>query len=94
MLAEKCLTFGRSSVALSVPHLSEKLGDIKLKKSAGDTLLLFAEKTSLSFVLNHGKGLIISVLFLYLNVLLFFYQHMILFQSRKRPKCLRIRSRG
>lgn len=55
MLAENCPTFGRSSAALSVPHLSEKLGDIKLKKPAGDTLLLFAEKTSLSFVFNQGK---------------------------------------
>lgn len=57
MLAEKCPTFSRSSAALSVPHLSEKLGDIKLKKPAGDTLLIFAEKTSLSFVLTQGIGL-------------------------------------
>ncbi|KAJ8463558.1 hypothetical protein ONZ51_g10183 [Trametes cubensis] len=54
ILAERCPTFGRSSVALCVPHLSEKLGDMKLKKPAGETLLLFAEKTSLQFVLGHA----------------------------------------
>ncbi|KDQ60854.1 hypothetical protein JAAARDRAFT_125412 [Jaapia argillacea MUCL 33604] len=54
ILAEGCPSFGRSSVALCVPHLSEKLGDMKLKKPAGDTLLLFAEQTSLQFVLNQA----------------------------------------
>ncbi|KDQ33264.1 hypothetical protein PLEOSDRAFT_1091403 [Pleurotus ostreatus PC15] len=51
-LAENCPSFGRSCIALSVPHLVEKLGDMKLKKAAGDTLSVFAEKTSLQFVLN------------------------------------------
>ncbi|KAF9500899.1 ARM repeat-containing protein [Pleurotus eryngii] len=51
-LAENCPSFGRSCIALSVPHLVEKLGDMKLKKAAGDTLSMFAEKTSLQFVLN------------------------------------------
>jgi len=55
MLSERCKSFGRSSVALSVPHLSEKLGDTKLKKPAGDTLTAFACKTSLQFVLNQGE---------------------------------------
>jgi len=55
MLAERCPSFSRSSAALSIPHLSEKLGDLKLRKPAGDTLLLFAEKTSLSFVLSQGE---------------------------------------
>lgn len=54
MLAEGCPSFGRASAALSIPHLSEKLGDLKLKKPAGDALLVFAEKTSLQFVLNQG----------------------------------------
>ncbi|CAL1704809.1 unnamed protein product [Somion occarium] len=54
ILAEQCPSFGRSSVALCIPHLSEKLGDMKLKKPAGETLLLFAEKTSLQFVLGHA----------------------------------------
>ncbi|KAL1947742.1 hypothetical protein VTO73DRAFT_13466 [Trametes versicolor] len=53
ILADRCPTFGRPAVAICVPHLSEKLGDMKLKKPAGETLLLFAEKTSLQFVLGH-----------------------------------------
>ncbi|KAI0256910.1 armadillo-type protein [Lactifluus subvellereus] len=52
ILAERCPSFGRSCVALSVPHLSEKLGDAKLKKPASDALGAFAEKTSLQFTLN------------------------------------------
>jgi hypothetical protein len=35
--------------------LTEKLGDIKLKKHAGDCLVAFAENTSLQFVLTQGK---------------------------------------
>ncbi|TFK29909.1 microtubule associated protein [Coprinopsis marcescibilis] len=54
ILATRCPSFGRSSVALSVGHLSEKLGDMKLKKPAGDALLEFAEKTSLQFVLSQA----------------------------------------
>jgi len=54
LLAERCPSFGRSTVALAVGHLSEKLGDMKLKKPAGETLGIFAEKTSLSFVLNQA----------------------------------------
>ena len=50
-LAENSPTFGRASIALSVQPLCEKLGDIKLKTAAGDTLLLYAEKTSFGFVL-------------------------------------------
>jgi len=54
MLAEQCPSFGRSSVALCVAHLTEKLGDLKLKKPAGDALLACSEKTSLQFVLGQG----------------------------------------
>ncbi|KAF7778753.1 hypothetical protein Agabi119p4_3098 [Agaricus bisporus var. burnettii] len=54
ILAQQNLVFGRSCCALCVPHLTEKLGDMKLKKPAGDTLLAFAEKTSLQFVLNQA----------------------------------------
>ncbi|KAG2157068.1 armadillo-type protein [Suillus clintonianus] len=54
VLAERCPSFGRSCVALSTSHLSEKLGDMKLKKPAGDALTAFAEKTSLQFVLNQA----------------------------------------
>jgi cytoskeleton-associated protein 5 len=54
MLAQKYPSFGRSCVALCVPHLTEKLGDLKLKKPAGDALLACSEKTSLQFVLGQG----------------------------------------
>jgi hypothetical protein len=54
IIAEGSPGFGRSCVALATGHLSEKLGDMKLKKPAGDALMLFAEKTSLQFVLNQG----------------------------------------
>ncbi|KAF9005621.1 microtubule associated protein [Cyathus striatus] len=53
-LSQQCPSFGRSCVALSAPHLTEKLGDLKLKKPAGDALLSFSEKTSLQFVLNQA----------------------------------------
>lgn len=72
MLAEGCPSFGRASAALSIPHLSEKLGDMKLKKPAGDALLAFSEKTSLQFVLNQGsfqpKGVYCEVTFLQLTI--------------------------
>ena len=58
ILAERCPSFGRSCAALSIPHLSEKLGDAKLKKPASDALGVFAEKTSLQFVLNIGMLLL------------------------------------
>lgn len=60
ILAEHCPSFGRSCAALSIPHLSEKLGDAKLKKPASDALAAFAEKTSLQFVLNIGMFLLLS----------------------------------
>lgn len=54
-LAERSPTFSKACVALATPHMTEKLGDMKLKKPAGDTLLVFAEKTSLAFVLGLGN---------------------------------------
>jgi len=66
ILAERCPSFGRSSAALSIPHLSEKLGDAKLKKPASDTLTILAEKTSLQFVLNQGM-LYSASLILFIN---------------------------
>jgi cytoskeleton-associated protein 5 len=60
ILAERCPSFGRSCAALSIPHLSEKLGDVKLKKPASDALGVFAEKTSLQFVLNIGMFSLVS----------------------------------
>lgn len=53
--AESNPTFGKASAALAIPALSEKLGDIKLKKPAGDALTVFAEKTSLGFVLAQSE---------------------------------------
>ncbi|KAJ3826276.1 microtubule associated protein [Lentinula raphanica] len=53
-LGERSLNFGRSCIAICVPHMVEKLGDMKLKKPAGDALLVFGEKTSLQFVLNQA----------------------------------------
>lgn len=54
VMAEKSPTFGKPSAALAIGPLSDKLGDLKLKKPAGDTLTAFAEKTSLAFVLAQG----------------------------------------
>jgi cytoskeleton-associated protein 5 len=65
LLAERSSTFGKPSAALAIPHLSEKLGDAKLKKPAGDTLILFAEKTSLSFVFSQCECLFLGVVCLY-----------------------------
>lgn len=54
VLADKSPSFGKPAVALAVGHLSDKLGDLKLKKPAGDALTAFVEKTSLAFVLQQG----------------------------------------
>lgn len=54
LLAEQSSSFTKAAAALSIPGLSDKLGDIKLKKPAGDALTLFAEKSSLQFVLSQG----------------------------------------
>lgn len=56
LLAQESGSFGRPSVALSVSPLCEKLGDVKLKNHAGETLYLYAEKTSLGFLLNQALG--------------------------------------
>ncbi|KAJ9121720.1 hypothetical protein QFC22_002341 [Naganishia vaughanmartiniae] len=53
-VAQRCSTFGRSSAALAIGPLSDKLGDLKLKKPASETLGMFAEKTSLGFVLSQA----------------------------------------
>ena len=53
-LAERSATFSKACVAIATGHLAEKLGDMKLKKPAGDAMLVFAEKTSLPFVLSQG----------------------------------------
>lgn len=55
LMAEKSPSFGKPAAALCIGHLSDKLGDLKLKKPAGDALTAFAEKTSLAFVLQQGE---------------------------------------
>lgn len=55
IMAERSPSFGKPSAALSIGHLCEKLGDMKLKKPSGDALSMFAEKTSLAFVLAQGQ---------------------------------------
>ena len=62
LMAEKGLSFGRPAAALVIGHLSDRLGDLKLKKPAGDALTAFAEKTSLAFVLAQGGADIASQL--------------------------------
>lgn len=57
LMAERSPTFGRPAASIAIGHLSDKLGDMKLKKPAGDALTAFAEKTSLAFVLAQGESL-------------------------------------
>lgn len=54
LMAERSSTFGKPSAALVIGPLTDKLGDMKLKKPAGEALAAFAEKTSLAFVLAQG----------------------------------------
>jgi cytoskeleton-associated protein 5 len=55
MMAERSPTFGKPPAALCIGHLTDKLGDMKLKLPSGETLTAIAEKTSLAFVLAQGK---------------------------------------
>ncbi|WVQ71997.1 hypothetical protein IAR50_001541 [Cryptococcus sp. DSM 104548] len=49
--AQKSAAFGKPPAAIAIGPLTEKLGDMKLKKPAGDALAVFAERISLAFVL-------------------------------------------
>ena len=60
ILAEKSPSFGKPAAALVIGPLSDKLGDLKLKKPSGDALTAFAEKTSLAFVLAQGQSQIVQ----------------------------------
>ncbi|WFD35891.1 hypothetical protein MCUN1_002759 [Malassezia cuniculi] len=51
-------TFSRACVVLALQPLCDKLGDIKLKSQAGETLAQLAEHTSLGFVLVHAIPLL------------------------------------
>lgn len=54
IVAQKSPTFGKPAAALAVGPLTDKLGDMKLKKPSGDALSTFAERISLAFVLAQG----------------------------------------
>lgn len=56
-MAANVPSWTRACSALTIGPLSDKLGDIKIKKSAGDALTAYAEAFSLQFVLNHGVSL-------------------------------------
>ncbi|GAA5992452.1 hypothetical protein JCM10908_000823 [Rhodotorula pacifica] len=53
-LAADSPTWSKAPMAVSIPVLCDKLGDIKLKKPASDALTAFAEKSSLGFVLSQS----------------------------------------
>lgn len=85
VMLETSSTFTKACIALSAPPLSDKLGDIKLKKSCGDLLLSYAEKSSLQFVLSQGALGLSFVLIAQLTTLS---------SSRRRPRRRRTRSPG
>lgn len=51
LMAEKSPSFGKPAASLVIGPLTDKLGDLKLKKPAGEALVAIAEKTSLAFLL-------------------------------------------
>lgn len=61
-LAQGSRRWSRACSALTIGPVSDKLGDIKLKKTVGDLLTVYAETFSLQFVLSHGELLDISLL--------------------------------
>lgn len=67
LLGEQSKSFSKGSAAISIPALSDKLGDMKLKKPAGDALNVFAEKTSLQFVLGQGLSFFLSMSLYYIE---------------------------
>jgi cytoskeleton-associated protein 5 len=54
LLATNCPKFNKACAALCMTPMFEKLGDIKLKKPAGECLVVIAEKISLQFVLSQA----------------------------------------
>lgn len=56
-LASQSASWSRACSALTIGPMSDKLGDIKLKKPVGEALTAYAEKFSLQFVLNQGMQL-------------------------------------
>ncbi|KAJ1918536.1 hypothetical protein H4219_002550 [Mycoemilia scoparia] len=54
-MAENCpAKFSNGCAALTMPILTDKLGDIKAKKQAGEALYAYAERLSLKFVLGQA----------------------------------------
>ncbi|BGP14170.1 hypothetical protein JCM10213_002469 [Rhodosporidiobolus nylandii] len=53
-LATDSPTWTKACAAAAIPLMCDKLGDIKLKKPAGDALGVFAEKSSAGFVLGQA----------------------------------------
>ncbi|KAG0305228.1 Microtubule-associated protein, microtubule dynamics during spindle orientation [Dissophora globulifera] len=52
--AQKLPSFSKACAALSIPAMIDKMGDIKLKKAAGECLTSYAEALSLQFVLSQS----------------------------------------
>ncbi|KAI8601375.1 armadillo-type protein, partial [Dissophora ornata] len=52
--AQKLSSFSKACAALSIPAMIDKMGDIKLKKAAGECLTAYAEALSLQFVLSQS----------------------------------------
>jgi hypothetical protein len=52
--------------------MAEKLGDLKVKKSAGEALSAIGEKLSLQFVFSQGKQFIIVIIITVNRLLLLF----------------------
>lgn len=75
LLADESPLFSKASIALATPGLSDKLGDIKLKKPAGDAMTAFAEKSSLQFVLSQGNFFLGFRLIFSLSFLTFFFDY-------------------
>ncbi|OLY84750.1 Cytoskeleton-associated protein 5 [Smittium mucronatum] len=50
-MAESCFKFNSGAASLSIPHLTEKIGDIKLRLPAINALFSFSERLGLRFVL-------------------------------------------
>ncbi|PVV02077.1 hypothetical protein BB560_003480 [Smittium megazygosporum] len=50
-MSEECSRFNSGAAALAIPYLVDKLGDIKLKEPAANTLIAIAERLGLRFVL-------------------------------------------
>ncbi|KAF9133583.1 Microtubule-associated protein, microtubule dynamics during spindle orientation [Mortierella sp. 14UC] len=52
--SQKLSSFSKACAALTIPAMIDKMGDIKLKKAAGDCLTAYAEALSLQFVLSQS----------------------------------------